>query len=744
MKSNKDYVWVGNRLSDIRDTNLFEKSIILFGSGEGVSSFEDHIHTRINHNRTIAAEVAYINEQAESILTENANTSFMFYNPCKAYSISDSIVERTICLNNQIQLNELTDKAMVRLWLGNSGCLLPYFVAKFNELSYEIIQNRYPNYTKYVIQSTMSSGGEGTFLITAKSDLERLYNSGELLVSPYLDNSIALNAHAIIYNNCVVIFPLSVQLSTINVKGQIIYHGNDFISYRHIKASICENAEQQAHCIAEKLRHDGYRGIVGIDFLVHNNEVYFMEINPRFQGSSAIVNRTLKQKNLPSLHSMNLESFIKDVPAVDISGIEINYSCFCNHVGDQNTVQHFIRLQQSSEITSNGLAIDVDNYAPECNAENGAYAYRLVFPYSISSSADWYGTRLHPNLYTDYSNIEDQISVKIELLNGGYYISNETSRQVGVLRKGTFTSHDIEMFETLTINCPTSKFNILSPYTIEVFNNALQMRKLDKYISAVSFERPHSTLIKEIRKGLKIGDIAFLSTDRLRISHSPVCKYKKDQIGCRFCSTMEHPRFDINDVFKAIDICLNEIEFRHFLIGGGSAENEVETIINLLDYIHTKSDKPTYIMCLPPKKKNLIRKLYDHGASELAFNMELYSPKYAALHMPGKSTISRVSYLSALEYAVSLWGDNGNVRSILIAGLEPMDITLAGVQKLCEIGVQPILSVFRPMVNTDTENIMPLSNEELNILYKEASKICETHNQILGPTCIHCRNNTLS
>jgi hypothetical protein len=215
-------------------------------------------------------------------------------------------------------------------------------------------------------------------------------------------------------------------------------------------------------------------------------------------------------------------------------------------------------------------------------------------------------------------------------------------------------------------------------------------------------------------------------------------------IACTFCSALCSSSYSFHDVIKAIDICLREIDFRHFLIGGGSAENEQSCINKIIRYIRAKSNKEIYVMCLPPDDNESIKLLYENGANEIAFNLELYSPEYAARVMPGKGKILREHYFNALKYAVSLWGKGGNVRSMLIAGLEPAENTLKAVRHLCEIGVQPMLSVFRPMRDTVLHYTIPPSNQEMLQLYQSAAEICRQYGQILGPSCPQCRNNTLS
>lgn len=112
--------------------------------------------------------------------------------------------------------------------------------------------------------------------------------------------------------------------------------------------------------------------------------------------------------------------------------------------------------------------------------------------------------------------------------------------------------------------------------------------------------------------------------------------------------------------------------------------------------------------------------------------------------MPGKGRISRETYMNALKNARKIWKKPYSVRSLLIVGLEPAINTEEAVHMLCQEGIMPILSVFRPLPNSQMSEFLPPTNEFLYNLYKRLDKICNIYNQHLGPNCTACQNNTLS
>ena len=149
-------------------------------------------------------------------------------------------------------------------------------------------------------------------------------------------------------------------------------------------------------------------------------------------------------------------------------------------------------------------------------------------------------------------------------------------------------------------------------------------------------------------------------------------------------------------------------------------------------------------MCLPPRDLSVIKTWHDAGVTEIAFNLELFNRDLAERYMPGKGKFPLSQYLSALENSVLLWGSGGDVRTLFIAGLESTESLLQGIEAVASRGIMPILSVFRALKGTETENIVPPANRWLLDLFKNGERICQRYQLHLGPSCPACQNNTLS
>ena len=135
---------------------------------------------------------------------------------------------------------------------------------------------------------------------------------------------------------------------------------------------------------------------------------------------------------------------------------------------------------------------------------------------------------------------------------------------------------------------------------------------------------------------------------------------------------------------------------------------------------------------------------YLQGANEIAFNIEIFDDNIAKTLMPGKGMISRNEYLKALQRAVDIFGNRGQVRSMLIVGLEPLESFKRGVEALCQIGVSPMISPFRPMRNTKLEHFVPPDFNECQNYIETALEITKKYNIELGPLNIVNQNNTFN
>lgn len=747
--------WVGPRESDIEGIeSMFIGSLTIYGSNKGnnIAYCRTNID-RINHNKHDAACDTFFKAELEKLILKDNTVKFLFYNPSLAYEYSEEIFSHSICSNNHELLEQLHDKIRCRILMQNIVKTVPFVTLSGRECTYNNIKNHFISSKEFVVQDALSSGGEGTIHITNPQQLKYLEPNNLYLVSPYFNDSISINTHMIICKEDIIFFPPSVQLVH-EINGQILYFGADFICYKTLSSEVQGQLKAMSTKIGKRLQTMGYRGIVGIDFLLKDTDLYFVEINPRFQASSQLVNKGMQAAYHTTLQELHLLSFkeqtIKKINEFDVP--------FCNYVYTTNNIQpdRLKKIVTSSEIYNiQEDGFDITNVWPK---QSNVYFLRCIFNTNISSIC--HGRLvLHPNIYTEninqYMDTDSKMYkpyLKIALLNHGVNFTPnafEYTRKQGILREAVFDAIDVKLFNALYVNVPFNcKFCTLSPFTIDVNDGKLVLLFNTHVITniEVSF-LPQQLVNQRTLSGVPYESIINLANDRIRINPAPVCIYKQLDIACKFCNLPEkNSSYDINDIKEVIDYCLENVTFRHFLIGGGtySVQGGWDIITEIAAYIRTKCKKDIYLMSIPPQDTNILTHLYQAGVTEVAFNMEIFDRSEAAQIMPGKGKISTQQYFSAFDEAIKIWGNTGNVRSLLIYGFDSLSTFLQGIETLCEKGVEPIISVFRPLKDTPLENLNPPSTVELFSLYQSCMNITKKYSLILGPDCIECQNNTLS
>lgn len=742
MYKNCNLYWIGPRESDTNMVSFLHGSITLFGSGKNCNSSYDSI--RVNHNKLSEDIDKKYHSELEQLLIRDSKAKFICYNPKYVQFMTPEMLSRTICLNDSKLISFLNNKIKSREWFSSFVDVPQSAVFKSSDITYDNLKKHFGSRKSFVIQNPNSSGGYGTYIV---DDMEnQSFENGYYLVSAYLENSFSINTHIIIDKTNIHLFPISIQLIE-KVDGKLLFKGTDFISFKFIDSKIKKEIYDKCKLIGEKLRNIGYFGIAGLDFTICDDGIYLMEINPRFQSSSMIINCQLSNENI-TLQELNMMAFLDIDVKYDYSDLNVMMSSY--HY-DFNMPLDRLKYKYNQLCSTNEIIVYDDGYSSmssDCVIEEGAYAFHAIFPYNISSVNHQNKLRIFDNIKIDtnlHGNIdENPVMYKIAILNQGISITKEALCAVGTkgFREGVFSSIDVRIND-LYINCPINiNHSELSPFSLD-YDAGYLLRYYEKEISRVEVYDPICILDSgKTTNGVDFGLISLIATDRLRIRYESSCKYKDNNEGCAFCESF--PRcgdFYIEDLIETYDAC-SQLDFRHVLIGGGSGHS-LSKIKSIVEYIHkNKPDMPISLMSTPFLRDEMIE-LHECGVSDVSFNIEIFDSDLAIKIMPGKGKIQRGFYYDRLRDAVEIFG-KGNVRSMVVLGFDDFDHICEGIECLCSIGVQPVLSIFRPMPNTPLEYEVPPENQEIIRAYDASNEICSRHGISLGPSCKACQNNVVS
>jgi hypothetical protein len=361
--------------------------------------------------------------------------------------------------------------------------------------------------------------------------------------------------------------------------------------------------------------------------------------------------------------------------------------------------------------------------------------------------------------------------LKIELLATGLRLdpsaesrlslgSTTRSRAKGPLRtrSGVSGGLDLQLPGEIFVNAP-----ILEPFTADselvlvAHGEDLELARGGVNLCAVSpIPEPayYSQRTRDQSKSLReIGQMC--SPDRFCYGMTgPGCSFWRADHRCRYCSigsdvNSDGLRKQEDHLYQALEAaCLApDWPARHVLLGGGTPSGDdmgAKLAAHFCQGIKDRFDLPVYVMIVAPLKNDSIDMLSNAAVDEVGFNLEFWSDAAWSEFIPGKhERVGKARYLQALEYAVSLFGQI-NTRSILIAGLEPSEDTVAGVTALADLGVMPILSPFRPLVGTQLVAARGFTPREYVDLLVRCQDVATGAGVLLGPTCLCCQNNTLA
>ena len=771
----KKLIWLGIRESDVADTGNslfgfsgFEGSITIFGSGmNGNRAMEKETGKRINHNSECEGFEDFFKKTMEEMTVKDRDIRFLPYDALDYESFPQYLQERIIAHNEYEILDQLEHKLYLRQYYSSMVNVPPYFVVSAGECTWEKLKQLFPEKENYVLQRDYSCGGSGTFLIRNSTVGQKncdkvipmvteIEDEERILVSPFFERNISVNIHCVIYPEKILLFAPSVQLID-QQHERLTYLGSDFSAVSQIDSNSMGKIRQVTDLISRDLRDRGYRGVCGIDMLLAEGECYFMEVNARFQASSAILNKDLKKKGLPSLQEYHLDAFVNTEPSLPIppetaTGSFITLHYFEKEKDNLQWLGERIRESPAFDLVDD--AIDWDSVLEEY-----CYVFQLRSSEQISSVTFHNTVRIHPNVnlvafYPDskrsYNNI---LHLKTLMLTRGVFVTPqawEFAKKKGGFDWEEFDAVTLKLWKDIWVTAPCmGKWEMISPISLEAdFEKENFWLSLygNRLIEAEVMEADPNAE-KKSSGGHYYGDIVYMNPDRLRVYHRDGCIYQDRGVGCKFCDLYgTGKRIEFEEIKEALDLYWENLRVDHFLIGGGSdlAEEEYQSVKKIAQYIHSHSERHIYLMTTPINNLERLKALQESGITEVSFNIEIIDRVIATKVMPGKAAIPEQYYMESLKKASTVFGAAGEVRCAVVVGFDDMDTFAAGIRKICEAGAAPILSLYRICPNTELENYMPIGEKEALMYYNTACKIAKEYGLRLGPSCRACQNNTMA
>jgi hypothetical protein len=212
-------------------------------------------------------------------------------------SLEDKIKFASICEQNQIKI-------------------VPNQIAQFGQKSFENAQHSFG--AKLVTQTHFGWAGNSSFLADTWMDIKNKIPSGTIVkYSPYLKGYSLIN-NCCLTSQGLIQSPPGLQYTGLKplTQNPLATVGRQWPSFA--PDSIQDQLRLTTIKFADVLSELEYVGFFGLDFLVHENEVYLIECNPRLTASYAFYTQLEIKCNLTPLFFYHLAEFTGIKYSIDI------------------------------------------------------------------------------------------------------------------------------------------------------------------------------------------------------------------------------------------------------------------------------------------------------------------------------------------------------------------------------------------------------------------------------------------
>jgi len=235
--------------------------------------------------------------------------------------------------------------------------------------------------------------------------------------------------------------------------------------------------------------------------------------------------------------------------------------------------------------------------------------------------------------------------------------------------------------------------------------------------------------------------VGVLQGTYLGIYINPVCAFWNydPPLNCGFCTTganvgcAESSTKTVEDVIETCRAAREEsgATFVHFN-GGFQGSRGLRAAEPYVRAVKERVGMLVGVQLTPEKDFSAYDRLIDLGVDHFSFCLEFLDPDWFARVCPGKARmLGQDLYLEAMDYCASRL-PRGAVSGEIIAGLEPIDSTLAAIERIASVGAFPTVCVFRPTVGSDMAGWPPPAYEDMRRVLLAVYDACRRHRVPIG------------
>ena len=326
--------------------------------------------------------------------------------------------------------------------------------------------------------------------------------------------------------------------------------------------------------------------------------------------------------------------------------------------------------------------------------------------------------------------LSNPTTLKIDLMlngirtDGGLY--EESSEQSGRAGMGV----DLVLPRGTLVNVPSGEdFTRNSPYLLEEDKKGHYITDGEGTVRVEVVPRP-AFYNDKTSTGVLFSDIATVHGSYAVITPSPKCEFFDKNVECKYCAGnfdvagTDSRLFTVDEILETAEAILKDGTSRIIYLSIGFSKGDdggIELLAPYIEAVKKHFNCLVAVESLPPKDNKWIDETYALGADSVLYNLEIFDPELFEVICPGRAElIGRARYLEALKYAAGIF-PGGTVASHLIVGLEPPGSTTQGIDALTDMGVVPILPIYRPQ-SGKALRIEPLTAEIIIPIYKHLYK----------------------
>jgi hypothetical protein len=304
-----------------------------------------------------------------------------------------------------------------------------------------------------------------------------------------------------------------------------------------------------------------------------------------------------------------------------------------------------------------------------------------------------------------------------------------------VIPTGTWLKREI------WVNVPVVEpFARRSPYTLHEVGDRFEIRDErsgDRY--AVRIPPQPEWYAWETSSGRPMSHVGVLQGTYLGIYVNPVCEFWNNSLNCRFCTTgqnvggTENRPKTIRDVVETCRAAKwhSGVTFVH-LNGGFQGGHALEFVEPYVRAIKEQVGLLVGVQLTPERARWRYDRLIRLGVDHLSFCVELVDPEWFARICPGKArSIGQGLFFELIEHCASRM-PRGAVSGELIAGIEPIERTIDGIEQIARSGAFPTVCIFRPTIGSDMADWAPPAYADMRQVMVAVYDACRRHRIPIG------------